>query len=163
MQLNSPRSSAYTHVIAGSPSGARMTYSCWNSVGAVENVPSIYQMSAVARCRSCVCDANTNTRSVATSPLSNIRNGCGVSPHVCDQEPVRLMSAKVAGSAGSIPRFWLHLKRTNRPGQFPDDLPPYRSSRGKILKCYEITSFPHKNDCFYLHHTGLPGIAQMQA
>ena len=35
---------------ADSPRGARMTYSCWKSRGATSNVPSMYHLSALAKC-----------------------------------------------------------------------------------------------------------------
>jgi len=41
----------------------------------------------------------------------------------------------------------------NRPGQFPDDLPPYRPSWGKIVKSSEITFFPRNIDRFLLRPT----------
>jgi len=47
----------------------------------------------------------------------------------------------------------------NQPGQFPDDLQPYRPSPGKIIK-----KFQNQNDrYFYFRPIGPPGIAQMQA
>src|SRR6218665_4138503 len=56
-------------------------------------------------------------------------------------------------------RTWIK----NRPGQFPDDLPPYRPSPGKIVK-FPKSPFSHvKMTVFYLHPTGPPSIAQMQA
>src|SRR6218665_993464 len=52
------------------------------------------------------------------------------------------------------PELYRDQRRTgfnNRPGQFPDYLPPYRPSPGKITKNSEITIFPFKNYRFLLH------------
>ena len=53
----------------------------------------------------------------------------------------------------------------NCPGQFPDDLPPYRPSPGKILKKLPKSPFSHVKMTFFTYT--LPAhrafIAQLQA
>src|SRR6218665_340411 len=46
----------------------------------------------------------------------------------------------------------------NRPGQFPDDLSPYRPSPDKIVNNSEITIFHVKMTVFYLHPSGPPAL-----
>jgi len=45
----------------------------------------------------------------------------------------------------------------NRQGKFPDDLPPYRLSPGKIIKKFRNHLFPCKNYCFLLPPYRLTG------
>ena len=79
----------HTQDTAESPTAARLTYSGWNSLGAMEKVPSTNNRSAVIRC-SCSCDAKINVLSAAVDvgrcreskrlPLSSPRSQCSWCP-----------------------------------------------------------------------------------
>jgi hypothetical protein len=80
------------------PNGTLMVNICLNNGGAVSTIPSMYKVSAVARCLKLSSVAKAITLVLASEPLSLNRNGCG-------------SSSKVAANSGGICQHTMHLAR----------------------------------------------------